>query len=215
MPQLHDYLKNIRKNSFSFPCPHCDQERIPEKFEKHYSDQHQLRYCCIWCFGITVWLHDENNVHHLLKFIQKFANLPTLMTTVHPHPIESTLLDLTPMFLAETYFDHAALPEMTADPIWPPKFNPPALPYQDASLNLAVSCLHMYISIRDMTDWFHVMVRPSAFPSFLKALDDGKSGMMTFCCYCDGGDSRDKGHRHMIVVSETKGRFMKHVWKKN
>lgn len=214
MPPFHSYLKHLRKNSFPFACPHCNKTIVPEEFENHCSDQHQLRDCCVWCFGNTVWLDGEINVHHLLKCFQKFAKLHARMTLAPVLSNETTLLDLTPMCLADTFFDHEALPEMPTSPVWPVKIGLPAVPYQDPSLNLAAYCLHMYLSLRHQTDWFHVMVRPAAFPSFLKALDDGQSRTMPFYCYCDGGDARDKGHRHMIVVSEKKGRFAKLVWKK-
>lgn len=217
MPQLQVYFKHIRKHSFPFPCPHCKLVLSPEEFETHCSVQHQLVDACVWCLGNTVWFRGQPDVHHLLQCFQKFSksrDAAAAQTLAYPISDAPTLLDTTtPMTVAETYFHREPVLEVPATPIWPPKLGAPTVPYRDASLNAAVSCLHLYLGTRKETEWYHVMIRPAAFPGFLRALDDGQSCTMPFYCYCDGGD-RKSFHRHLILASRHKNQFARKVWKK-
>lgn len=207
----------MRNNNVPFPCPHCNEVLVPLEFEKHCNVRHQLddEKCCVWCLGNTVWFRGERDVAHLLKCFKDFTKSRARETLSFPRSEVPTLMDLTPMCEADTYFDkYSPIPEMPALPVWPPTLSSPtaAVPYRDASLNLAVSCLHLYLSLWKKTEWCHVMVTPVAYLPLLQALDDGKSRTLPFFCYCDGGGGAAKVHRHMIVVSESS--VAKRVWKK-
>lgn len=215
MPSLSNYLKLLKKNTTPFHCPHCRHFIVAEFFEQHCFVQHGLDpdCACVWCFGHTFWADSEKNHHvdHLITCYSQFLQSQVRPLTLSPQPDTPTLLDLE-LLCDEKQFDHhIPHPHLPENPVW--ELHPPlkGLVFRCNRLNLASACIQLYLNSE--ADWYHVLVRPLGFVSFVKALDAdaGKTRTLPFSCFCDGGGTP---HRHFVLMTTPKGSFLKNTWKK-
>lgn len=217
MPPLNSYLKLLKNNTTPFPCPHCQHFTVAEHFEDHCFVQHGLNpdVTCVWCFGHTFWPDTEKNHHvdHLMTCYTQFLPSQERPVTVSPQLDTPTLFDLTPLCEERQYDHHIPLPHLPDTPVWELEPRLHGLSFRGPRLNEAVALLQLYLQTQHHSDWHHVLVRPSGFSWFVKALDAdaGKTHTLPFTCFCDGGGVP---HRHFVLTTTPRGSFLKNTWKK-
>lgn len=209
MPSLITYINTLRKTSVSFDCPHCDETVSSEHFEDHCFTKHELNTAlrCVWCFGHTAWPKDSKSdyVGHLIHCYRSFLKSYAPKTPPPTSPDKPTLLDVTPLCEGETH----SLSDLPDENSWAMRPVLTGLTYQSPALNLAVACLQLYLNGGATMEWNHVALCPPAFESFQVAMNNGRTRMLPFSCFCDGGG---EAHRHFLLTSP-RGEFSKVFWK--
>ena len=195
--------KCIQKNNITFNCPHCFHSISAKNFENHCSSIHKLDIArlCVWCFG-----YENRSNHPILKCFESF------LQSLETHPTQKVQLpnrmDLNNDVTNENVDDN-----LPRDAVWEVKLDISGITYLCERLNLAVACFQWFVKVRYETDWYHIIVEGSRYPSFVKAMnnEEGKMRTLPFSCICKVND-RGSLHKHFILVV-LKGSFRKDVWK--
>lgn len=218
---LNSYYKKLKRCSITFPCSSCNEIMSSIQYAKHCKTCLNLDRVleCIWCQGKVSWkkFTKYKNVNHLMSCWKQFINSHVFKTFQQDFIMD----DLEVFCPAKHMFGFSKIPNLPPgayEHLFPINLDPVSLTFQHEGINLAVACMHQYLKYHQSFDFFHCMVRAIAFPSFVQAManDRGQSTIFPFSCWCNGGNEKEdsyRQHRHMIIMSHTKGRFHRDVWK--